>query len=53
MLYFAKEKPKRPLFIVEGVGGGGGGLEDFGGGGGGGGFDWSLNLSVTDDNFKI
>lgn len=23
MLYFAKEKPKRPLFIVEGVGGGG------------------------------
>lgn len=51
MLYFAKEKPKRPLFIVEGVGGGE--LEDFGGGGGGGGFDWSLNLSVTDDNFKI
>ena len=46
MLYFAKEKPKRPLFIVEG----GGELEDFGGGGG---FDWSLNLSVTDDNFKI
>ena len=52
MLYFAKEKPKRPLFIVEG-GGGGGELEDFGGGGGGGGFDWSLNLSVTNDNFKI
>lgn len=51
MLYFAKEKPKRPLFIVEG--GGEGELEDFGGGGGGGGFDWSLNLSVTDDNFKI
>ena len=47
MLYFAKEKPKRPLFIVEG---GEGELEDFGGGGG---FDWSLNLSVTDDNFKI
>lgn len=47
MLYFAKEKPKRPLFIVEG---GGGELEDFGGGVG---FDWSLNLSVTDDNFKI
>lgn len=47
MLYFAKEKPKRSLFIVEG---GGGGLEDFGGGGG---FDWSLNLSVTGDNFKI
>lgn len=46
MLYFAKKKPKRPLFIVEG----GGELEDFGGGGG---FDWSLNLSVTDDNFKI
>ena len=22
MLYFAKEKPKRPLFIVEGEGGG-------------------------------
>lgn len=40
MLYFAKEKPK----------GAGGELEDFGGGGG---FDWSLNLSVTDDNFKI
>lgn len=46
MLYFAKKKPKRPLFIVEGRGE----LEDFGGGGG---FDWSLNLSVTDDNFKI